>query len=275
MYKNSEIDFFKYMKKKVRSLLVPYISFGIISIILWSLVKGFYVRSLQILLWDNTSGIVISGALWFLTALFIADIIFWSINKYVYSKVLQLIIVIIISGLGCFFSKQGINLPWAINPSLVGIGFMYIGKIVKQNFSRKRLCANTQNKNIFFLVIAVMCAIVIGLLNEPINMRTGSYGRILLFWIDSLLWIFIILYISIRIEKIDNLLFKWIKDIGKNSITYVCLNQIILYGIGFFLNRIRISAEAYCIIQFVLGMSFLWIINIFFSKSFFKFLIGK
>lgn len=63
-------------------------------------------------------------------------------------------------------------------------------------------------------------------------MRTGTYAVVPLFWINSILSIIIGMNLARFIDSMFNKSFTvaggWIKYIGKNSITFVCLNQIVI-----------------------------------------------
>lgn len=73
-------SFSLYIKKKVKTLLVPYILFGLLFCIIWSpvqLARGEPFLDLAVHLFLMSSeGIPIGGALWFLTAFFFASALF-------------------------------------------------------------------------------------------------------------------------------------------------------------------------------------------------------
>ena len=73
-------SFSLYVKKKVRTLLVPYILFGLLFCIIWTpvqLLRGEPLFDLAFHLFlMNSEGIPIGGALWFLTAFFFAAVLF-------------------------------------------------------------------------------------------------------------------------------------------------------------------------------------------------------
>lgn len=59
------------IRKRVKTLLVPYLIFGAVHLLICAILKIQNIESaLQHLLWENTRGLPIAGALWFLTALF-------------------------------------------------------------------------------------------------------------------------------------------------------------------------------------------------------------
>lgn len=68
--------------RRMKSLLLPYIVFGVLCSILPCAVTGqLNAEALRVLLLDNTSGIYFAGALWFLTSMFFTDIIYCLLEK--------------------------------------------------------------------------------------------------------------------------------------------------------------------------------------------------
>ena len=68
------------IKKKAKTLLVPYLLFGLLFCIIWAPVQLFRGEPLLDLafhlLFMNSEGVPIGGALWFLTAFFFASVLF-------------------------------------------------------------------------------------------------------------------------------------------------------------------------------------------------------
>lgn len=76
------------------------------------------------------------------------------------------------------------------------------------------------------LCIGGFLAITLTFLNSTVNMRQGKYGNIIVFFITALLWILIFLNISIRIQ--NKCVVKMLEYVGRNSMSFVCLNQMII-----------------------------------------------
>ena len=82
-----------YCRKKGKSLLVPYVTTGIICSIVWLI---FHKNNLSFqpilhLLFINTEGLPIAGALWFLTAMFICNVLYIYLDSKV-TKRLSLVV---------------------------------------------------------------------------------------------------------------------------------------------------------------------------------------
>ena len=73
----NNVNLYQYIKKKFNNLIIPYFSFGLFYYIIYAIINlpKFSFQPLLQLVTDNTN-YPIGGAIWFLTALFICDIIY-------------------------------------------------------------------------------------------------------------------------------------------------------------------------------------------------------
>ncbi len=116
-----------------------------------------------------------------------------------------------------------IMLPWSLNAALVGLGFYYLGDLLKK----------AKNSRVYKLLfysawIIPLSILNVGLIfvNGYVNMRTGRYSIVPLFWINAILSSCILLSLSELFSK--KIKSKWLLSIGKNSIVYLCLNQLVI-----------------------------------------------
>lgn len=78
----------------------------------------------------NTDGLAIAGALWFLTALFAADIIYFTVRKYIHSKFVYNILIFSIAVIGNIENIiLPFKLPYSLGAAFVGVGLMHLGGI--------------------------------------------------------------------------------------------------------------------------------------------------
>lgn len=214
-------DFFQ---KKIKTLIIPYIFFGIMHYILYCIInKGLEIQSLKHLLFVNTDGLPIAGALWFLTALFFADMFYYFISRP--KKIYKVLLVTFISVFGNIATLILLfRLPFALDVACVGVGLMYIGGLIK-SYRQNKYVDKILNINIFWGIVIAMISAILIKANSYVNMRKGEYGIIPLFWINAVLSSFVIFVVS---KYIDKYCFKWLKQyavgIGKDSIAYLCLN---------------------------------------------------
>lgn len=202
-----------YIKNKVLAIIIPYVFFSVFYLILSSVL--FESRWLGII-YPNTIQIPLNGALWFLPALFFTDIVSFLILKYTPPKVSCLILV----SLAAIGSLHFIVIPFSIDSSLTGIGFYYLGYLLKKK------CPFIFNLNTYLVLIMFTINFVLIFINGEVNMRSNNYSNIILFWVNSVMALIIMFNLFRIINKNGSLSF--FKSIGKNSIIYVCTNQFFI-----------------------------------------------
>lgn len=278
---SEELPIGQMILKKSKSLLLPYVVFGAGHYLFYVLLnthRGIPVRldPLIHLCSTNTIGLPICGALWFLTALFFTDLIFFLLDRYIRNKVLFVIIVIGISLIGNFANIIfSFTLPFALSASFVGVGLYFIGYCLARSDKKYGFL-----KNMSWLhnVLLSILTIVLIFVNGYINMREGTYAIIPLFWLNSVLSTLVILNFSRLVYPFieQNIMGRWLCGIGKCSIVYVCLNQIIIFIVTLCVNK-------YLVLSFVLAkilitvvvFGFLFIINHIIINTRLRILIGK
>ena len=261
----------KRIQKKAKALLIPYLFFGIAHYVVYLLMQIVTNSDLKIepllrLFTINTDGLAIAGALWFLTALFITDIFYSILDRH---RAKWIIIPLILIG---SFTDQYLPypLPWALSAAFVGLGLYYLGEYVKNNELKFR---HLLNMNWAMIIVVGLVTAVLVFLNGYINMREGKYAIIPLFWINALLSIFVGISISKKVCKLENV--EWIKSIGKNSIVYVCLNQITILFLTKLISLINLPMVISKIVILAISMIILQLCCILFTKTKLKCFIGK
>lgn len=257
----------EYITKKAKSLLIPYISFGAFHYVSFIILNGFSAKPLIHLFTINTHGMPTSaGALWFLTALFWADIIYFLFDRW---NIKWLIIPLVLIG---SISDQVLPypLPWALSASFVGMGLYWFGEMSKKYEDRITKLLNMNWWQILVVGVITTGAIF---LNGDINMREGRYAFIPLFWVNALLSIYLGISISKLMCKTNQI--KWLISIGKNSIVYVCLNQVVIRVFVKIFSYFHMSKLVSHLFILVFTMSILWCLSLLFTRTKFKLLIGR
>ena len=274
-YEESRITFLVFLIKKIKTLLVPYVFFGVGHYIILCIIGEKSVKPLINLFFINTDGLPIAGALWFLTALFFAEMVIYIIDRFIRNKIIQICIVILVALIGNVATQVfSFRLPFALDAAFVGSGFMYVGFLLKNCKIREYILKLSFNKIIAPLLLNILLIFI----NGHINMREGVYSFIPLFWINSIVFIIIGLNISrmlMNIRVIDKYK-KIIIDIGKNSIVYLCLNQITILCITkILLKFIEIDIFLSKILILLLSMVGLMIITKIITNTKFRIIIGR
>lgn len=251
-----------FIARKIKSILIPYLLFGVLYEVINSLVYG--QNQWMGLVYPNSIEVPINGALWFLPALFFTNVIGFLILKHFPSGIAY-IIMVLIAGIG---SLRIIRFPLAADSAMVGIGFFLLGYLLN-NYFYKLLDVSVWG-GIAMLVIFTFFAIV----NGYVNVRLNKYSFIPLFWITAFglsvsLWI----------------IFKWISskitislalEIGSNSLIYVCMNQCILNMLKTILivgNPLIVLGWKVFLVVIIMTVCF-WV-NRLIMKSKFRFILGK
>lgn len=266
-YKTNDLTLRDKLQKEFKKLLVPYMVFGIyywFLDVIWNAMIN--QQTLINLFFINTDELsVVGGGIWFLTAMFIATVLYFLIFK-IKNELLKGALITILSVFGAV-AKMVLpyRLPWAMDAAFVGVGLMYIGHLSRVYFENK-VMRFMLNLNIPYIT-AFGCVVTLLIMkNGTINMRRGNYGFIAIFWINAIAAIFIGISLSkviLRITK--NTALESIADvicrIGKNSISYLCMNQVFI----FFWNNVLYSYLDENVITsiavFLLTVCSVWIVD--------------
>ena len=167
-----------------------------------------------------------------------------------------------------FYGKP---LVFAFDAAMVGVGMMHMGFMFKKRSAfRKKIERMSQS----MLIIGFVTIGVLIFINVKVNMREGDYGIIPLFWVNAigssiLLWV-----LSCRLEKcksdfkVISGLFSSLKKIGKRSLTFLCLNQVIIYFVFTIYpvsNKGGVSAFIHNSVALVIVLCILYIVSYMFE----------
>ena len=225
----------EYIYHLSKTLLVPYVIYGMFNYLSWLVFshtqKDNLLQPLKSMIWVNTEGIIVGGAIWFLTSLFFSEIIFSLCDTFIKSSALKVTTITLITVFGgMYYCMFDYALPYGLNASLVGVGFMYIGHSLKN----KSEYLYFVNKKIYIVPLIVMACLLTNY-NSPVNMRTGEYGNFALTMICSMSWIFLLLIVSKSLSSLFErgikwlaLIYKSILIVGRCSIVFLCLNQLVI-----------------------------------------------
>lgn len=280
-----ELKTMDFIIKKCKTLLIPYCFWGIFHYISINTARyivrgGVETESLCHLCFINTEGLPIAGALWFLTALFFANIIYFLLDRYIGNNMIKTILVIFLSLFGHVAAKFfTYRLPYALDASLVSLGLFHIAYIFKQHMNDSNIIKLFSLNKLFWTISGIIVTVLI-FINGYIGVRSGKYAIVPLFWINAIGAIILginfskYLFDMEKKGKFFRFLIHELIYIGKNSMIYVVLNQFFIYAIQkitFYLGIDVLPAS----IMLILVMVILHICNIIFSIPKLKFAIGK
>lgn len=226
LYKNKNIKFREFVIKKIRSLIIPYLIFGIfheVIIIFIGIVRNDVniLSDMYHLLLYNHENMPIAGGLWFLTSLFFMDILIYCLEKLVniWLKYSCIIFLVILGYVIPFYTR----LPLSMDTALVGVGLFYIGKYMHETEIGLR-----SNRKLLYCSIAIIIGSILAFVNGYVNVRQGIYSNLVLFFIVSFLMTYGMLVVCQKFNLKGSIAFNELKFIGRNTMVYVCLNQILI-----------------------------------------------
>ncbi len=227
-----EADFIVFLKKKARSLLIPFATFHAISYPFWLIFdRNFGADVTNAYPWYEPLPDILLGRfaiddapLWFLTALFATEIIYYFLVKYFTSKhILFLLPLMVVVG---YLSQAfvDVELPFMLQTVAIAIIFYGLGNIFKEQifaFGKKHIVWH-----LFSFVLFGVILYFASIYNGKIAMHINQYGNFWLFLPISLVGLLAFQSACVVIEHI----FKrrsWIEYISKNLIVIVGLHIMI------------------------------------------------
>lgn len=273
--------------KKAKNLLLPYIIFEFVQwLILMPFIQEYRnIQTLIYILTENTYKIPVEsgtfgispipGAMWFLTAIFFIEVIYIAFDRS-HKKGWKLhvaVAVLVVVGM-LAPTVLPFRLPWALDASFVGTGFFHIARMIHGTKVEKLLNLKLWQS----LLVGVLISILI-MICPKINMRTGNYGWYLPFWINALGAIVggwnLSRYVDSFLQRIADVVGQWLRCIGKNSIVYLCLNQIVILVATYILGIVRINEFVAKIPILVLTLTMLFAFEKLVCDTKLRVIIGK
>ena len=243
-FNRKQLSFFPFLKKITKQLICPYLIWGMFFLIFASTTKiGLYTSvstAIINLITTNNSGLPIAGALWYLTCFYFSQLILYFLNKYLKKEILFGLASMLIFALGILLHNFNITLWWSIVISFVAVGLIYFGYLIKKT----KLVERFTNTNIIYTLSLFVLNYFFIMHTGYVNMRTGSYPNLIMFFFNLLLAIVVYINISKILLHIKPLTFVTtkIKYIGENSIVSLCLNQFVIVLCNYIFNYFHISS---------------------------------
>lgn len=169
----------------------------------------------------------------FFRTLFWINIIFHFLHKWFGKNDYILFVITLMIGFAAMLATDyNIYLPMGLDAALVGVAFAGTGYFLKQMSQKKNINFFFHINIVIYIVIAVLHKKLI-FLNGFVNFRTGEYQNIFLTYFNAVLGTILLWNLSNWLKQIIN---KWekvnfikvIEKIGANTLTFVCLNQLVI-----------------------------------------------
>lgn len=269
-----DTDFYPFLNKKVRSLLIPYLIFGLI-LASYSTILDIFIRHNDIIpgyrhigLFVNTRRAPFYGSLWFLLTLFSVEVILWSLHRWIKNDIVRLIVCLLVFCIGGVIVRDYGSLLWSFDLTMVCLIFTELGYIFA---TYQKLLSE---KLIIGLLLPVF--IIAAYLNyyysgASVDLFSCRIGSITLFFLAAVSGTILIIPTAKFFSGI-----KLLNYIGSNSLLYYCLQFLLLIPFSKIMSVLIPSDFSFSIpfIQTLLiVVSLIPIINFINRKA--KWMIGK
>lgn len=223
---NSRENFFKYIKRKWRGLMNPYIvicaTFFAIDLVCGRISWNQIGRELQSICCG------MQGVQWFLYNLFIVSLLF-SISRMIKSIKIQYGFIILCVLLSCIIGEK--SNQFQIASALYGIGFYYLG------FIKGKSIEYNLKKAMFSIVASI---IGVGILSHwnisrILDMKSNYHVDILINYCLAFCGIYAIISLSIVLKK--TMLAKFLIYVGRNSLCFFTLTWYVPNLLGEVLKK--------------------------------------
>ncbi|MEC1449983.1 acyltransferase family protein [Bacillus haynesii] len=283
VYYDGNMTFTSFLFKKIKTLLLPYFIFSVLAYLFWVLVerhftftgssdvdpvvpfKGiFYSMPDDYMLTHNP-------ALWFLTCLFVVEMLFFIIKRWGRGRLFIVIAVMVTAVLGYLNDQYvGIKLPWNIEVALTAIVFYSAGFLLKNNLKEMR------DRRTLLLTLLLFIAVgCLQTLNVRVDMRANEYGNMAIFYITSFLGTAGVIFSSFKLEKA-----KLLQFLGKNSLIILVLHYPVirmLKAIVYYFTQVSLDETYGSLLWSVLytGMTLLVMVPCIFLLNRYPIVLGR
>lgn len=276
---NKRFSIFLY--EKIKTLIIPALFLGYIQNLISLIIK--YPDSLEFksLIWMFIKMIpelfLNGGQYWFLSSIFIVNLLFWILQNFSKKESLRIIIIFFLYITGTFLFNNGYSNIWSIQQALLLLPFLYLGNLLR----------GKELRNKYLLLIVVYISIILLLFHFDVSIAyvaakikfNSTISPIVFILLGSLGGLSIILLSKVMCTKLKGY-GKSIIFIGKNSIIYYTLNWTIFDGL-IFLCKDSLIDNSYYNTFFILSMIFIstiYFINILsmvLNIRFVNYMLGK
>ena len=207
--------------QKTAKYILPYFSYSFFLYIIFR-PESILKNTLRVLYAGANNTTIYSFPFWYINALFIATLIYGSINSSNTKKIITLVIFWTLIHTDLFRNIIPIPLPWSIDNALAATIFLFIGDLAK-NIQYKKW-------HLLFLLIPILFIICNEYfhLNYQINMKSMTFDHLFLDLIVPVTFTYLLYILSININRIKGIN-TTLSYIGKYCMTIYFTHAAILY----------------------------------------------
>lgn len=266
VFSGAKYSFKEFLLKRIKSLVIPYFSLGIVIWLFYAVVNifvgqenGLYGSNIEML--KNFIFQEHFWTVWFLACLFLTEILYFILVKLLGKNFLILSVAsVFICSFGLIRYRMGYGgLPWNLDIALVAQFFVHCGYILKNSVKLKDFIFGNRGisysvKILLFLGMNLFAGILcIKVAHQSLDMSVGLYGNELLTIISALSGTLFIVMLS---EKIHC---RFISYLGRNTMIIfawhsriiIVLCNYIYAAVGIFQTGTFIENILYTLATFV------------------------
>ena len=245
---------------KFKSLIIPYIFFELVAIFIWMCQNEFTLSALR---WNVVDSILMyckAGTTWFLFALFVSEIIFILLLKYIKSNKMSTLITVILFLIPLIVKTENHNIL-VLFRCFIANGFLYVG------YDGYDLLINRDIKFIN-IILLFFINIILSYFNGLVDLWSLQFRNIFLYTICSILGSLSIIYLFKKLKQS-----RVLKYLGRNSLVIMGTHQILMSN---FINRFTGGHYTYFNgILVLIGIIIIEIPIIEIINRYFPFVLGK
>lgn len=229
-----------FLKRRARSLLIPYFFYGAVLCILWNGYSLLFSPD-QFVPWDkiarslflfNADFSPFAAIQWFLTALFLSEILFFFLERvFPQKKWSPAVIALLVSLPGYFWLSWDLGrIVWSMDCAFTGTAFYAFGYFLKICLRKRTEWFSGTAAAPFAAFGLLLIGFWLSCQNGYTNMRVLLYGNYFLYYASALATICGIALLSMWTEKkglLKNKLGNFLLYMGKNTLVILVLNQAI------------------------------------------------
>ncbi len=232
-------NFMLFLKKKFKSLIVPFIVFYILGLVVTLIVPVWRTeltwQGIGRDLWLADPNAVHNSSIWFLVCLFWVQILYWMIDKCKQWK--KILILVILATAGILYSRQRYSflgytrLPFDLDVVPIACVFFAIGVYLKRKKLLDKICALNKYKIVILFGISLTGIAIVYHYNGYVNLHGLSFGNPVLYFIGGILGSFSVICISVLIQmetKKVALIEKVMLFYGKNSLIVLGIQSLLI-----------------------------------------------
>lgn len=245
---------------RVKSILIPYIIFCFINIVFELILRP----SLETAKWGilQTGVLFGIGATWFLPALFISEMLFILIHKYIKSAIIKRTIISILFLIPFVFKSNHIIVTVMFR-SLTSLGYISIGYYIFRYINKLDI-------SWLGIISIFITSVILSKVNGNVDLYSLSYNNPILYLICGVIGSILIL---LTLRKLNNFNTKYLTYFGLNSIIIMATHQNIIRVCQIILNnnlKDFIGGTLVLLIIFILEVPLVYIVN-----NYLPFMLGR